>query len=276
MQYAEFAPCHELVPYVHCVWTLNDAAVAERPAERIVPDGRMEIVFNLGDAFTGVSGARREVRPSAIIVGEIRRAVTVHPARTINLLGIRFRSAGLAPVLGLPASELADAVITLDSLWGSRVAELEMRLREAPSREQARALLERELVGRLRANKRPVDPLTQAFVADVERAGGHVRIAQLARSAGISERQLERRIRAGVGIGPKAFSRVVRFRRVFHAVAECAGTATGQWAQIALNCGYYDQAHLIADFRSFCDTSPEVYFEDHHTLADCFMGIADA
>src|SRR5207344_3036381 len=69
----------------------------------------------------------------------------------------------------------------------------------------------------------------------------------------LSDRQLERRFRAGVGVGPKLFSRIVRFQRVVR-LARRSGQAG--WAETAAHCGYADQAHLVRDVRAFSGATP--------------------
>ena len=96
--------------------------------------------------------------------------------------------------------------------------------------------------------------------------GGIVSVDQLANETGISARQLERRFLIEVGIGPKLLSRIVRFQQVFRAVEKCDGA----WAPIAVECGYYDQAHLIRDFNQFAQQTPAVLFAEQSELTHAF------
>ena len=89
---------------------------------------------------------------------------------------------------------------------------------------------------------------------------------QLANDAGISSRQLERRFLREIGLGPKLLGRIIRFQQVFRAVERCDAA----WATVAIECGYYDQAHLIRDFHQFARQTPGVLFGHQSALTESF------
>jgi transcriptional regulator GlxA family with amidase domain len=91
-------------------------------------------------------------------------------------------------------------------------------------------------------------------------------VDQLASSAGVSSRQLERGFLREIGIGPKLLARIVRFQQVFRAVEHCDSA----WAAVAVECGYYDQAHLIRDFNQFAQQTPAVLFASQSSLTESF------
>lgn len=93
-----------------------------------------------------------------------------------------------------------------------------------------------------------------------------ISVEQLAQDAGMSARQLERRFLNEVGLGPKLLSRIMRFQQVFRAVESCEGA----WAPVAVECGYYDQAHLIRDFNQFAHQTPAVLFSQPSSLTESF------
>jgi transcriptional regulator GlxA family with amidase domain len=89
-----------------------------------------------------------------------------------------------------------------------------------------------------------------------ERNGPDVRVRDVARRVGLSQRRFIQVFAAEVGLTPKLYARVKRFQR---ARALVRGTAPPDWAQLAVECGYFDQAHLIRDFRAFAGLTPEEY-----------------
>ena len=93
-------------------------------------------------------------------------------------------------------------------------------------------------------------------------------LAEVIAGSGWSERQFRRRFQEAVGIGPKLFSRILRFQRALHAI-DRSGLLPA-----ALECGYFDQAHFIHDFRSFASETPAAYASRTHPLADHFRGAA--
>jgi len=97
MRYSEHRPAASLQPFVRCYWTLYGMA-ASAPPERILPDGSLDIVFHLGEPFMrdGIP------QPAAMIVGEIRRPVVVHPRGVAEVFGVRFRLGGASAFIRMP------------------------------------------------------------------------------------------------------------------------------------------------------------------------------
>jgi transcriptional regulator GlxA family with amidase domain len=94
-----------------------------------------------------------------------------------------------------------------------------------------------------------------------------MRIATAADHVGLSSRQFERRFVQAVGIPPKLFCRIQRFQRVFSVLE----TGKSAWADAAVQCGYYDQAHLIRDFREFAGKPPLALLARETDLASHFL-----
>jgi AraC-like DNA-binding protein len=159
---------------------------------------------------------------------------------------VRFTAQGAA-CLGVPASELADESVALDALVpGAR--EIVDRFQDARTPAAAVALVEDFLEQRAFAK----DPLVERALALLSTdPGEEASIARIARSLRMSERQLERRFLDRVGSTPKRYAGLLRFERAAALVG--AGTPLGQ---VAVDAGYYDQSHLIREFRRFAGMTP--------------------
>jgi transcriptional regulator GlxA family with amidase domain len=105
-----------------------------------------------------------------------------------------------------------------------------------------------------------------SIAARIIESRGLVAVEKLAMDAGISSRQLERRFLSDIGVGPKLLGRIIRFQQVFRAVEQ----SNSAWAEIALACGYYDQAHLIRDFNQFAQQTPALLFSNQSVLTESF------
>ena len=248
MEYQEFAPRPELAPYVRCFWTLRDAVPDGRP-ERIVPDGCCEIIVNRADPFRGRNG----VQPLHMAVGQLQSHLNIVPTGVVDLLAVRFEPGGLYSFMdGAPMNELTERNIEL-KLRGVRTL----------------AELEATLLARLRRS----DGLVAEAARRIRRARGGVVVHRLARDLGVSERGLERAFAREVGLPPKRLARIERFQGVVRTVEATASLA---WAAMAVECGYYDQAHLIRDFKHFAGVSPTAYFAEEHPMSDCFVGFVQS
>jgi len=163
--------------------------------------------------------------------------------------GLRFRPGMARRFLRVDAEELRDRTVPLESISGARARELRSRLDAASSAAECRCILG-EAVG---DGGRP-DAVQLAIEAMVQ-VHGEVDVDWVADQAGMSARQFRRRCREESGLGPKHLARVLRFRRA------CEMAARGEsWLRVAAEAGYFDQAHLIRDFREFAGGSPMSVF----------------
>jgi len=157
-------------------------------------------------------------------------------------------------LLGLPMSELARRVVSIEDLLGAHGEELLARLRDAPGWEQRFVLLDAYLLARL-DEAAPVAAEVEHVWARLRASHGAVAIGELCEEVGWSRRHLAARFRAEAGLPPKAVARIMRFERV----TETLRRGGGGLAEVAYACGYADQAHLNRDFRAFAGTTPTDY-----------------
>jgi AraC-like DNA-binding protein len=232
MRFQEFAPGGEASGFVECYWVLEGAESGS--VQRVVPDGRPELILNLGKPFEALRDGEWQAQPQSFLVGQITAPLLLRATAGSHIVGVRLRPGGAAQLLGVPAQELTGRTVPLDELGLKQLAEM----RDTGDIE--RALLRRQ---------QREDPLTNEAARLLS---GSLGVAAAAGRLGVSSRQLERRFRARVGISPKLFARICRFQRVFPAIErEGAG-----WVDAAAGCGYYDQAHLVRDFREFAGEPP--------------------
>jgi AraC-like DNA-binding protein len=264
MQYTEFHPGAPLNRLVECVWTLSSPSpVTEAQVERILPDGCVELILNFGSRITQHSDSKTSIQPRNFLVGQMTGPILISPAGDVDLLGVRFRPGGAFPFLRIPMSEITEQVVEL----GSLSSVLEARLLSACDVAASSAGRVEKVVASLAKSLPVIQDVNLMSLAEVVVNSGGVRsVDHLAQDAGISCRQLERRFLQGVGLGPKLLSRILRFQQVFRAFER----ADNSWAAVALECGYYDQAHLIRDFNQFAGQSPKVLFADFSPLTESF------
>ena len=190
--------------------------------------------------------------------------ILISASGVVRLLGIRFQPGGTRPFVDLPANEITDRVIELGSLSWQFERSLLDSCEHAFELDQKIAALDAYLTSRL--NDARFDSNLLALAATIIDRRGLVSVDQLASRAGVSSRQLERRFLQEVGLGPKLLARIVRFQQVFRAVDQ----SNPAWADVAIECGYYDQAHLIRDFNQFAQQSPAVLFASQSALTESF------
>lgn len=263
VRYREIKPRAPLDSFVECFWTLEGEGAAAQP-ERILPDGCVEIILNFGARFSQHDDHSPSLQPRHFLVGQMTGPILIAPTGAVELIGIRFHPGGTLPFLRVPLHELTDRVVELGSLSSKLERELLSAASEAASLREKIAAVEKFLTRCLTDNKH--DARLMMLAAKIVAGAGLVSVDRLAYDAGISSRQLERRFLREVGLGPKLLGRIIRFQQVFRAVE--AGNSA--WSTIALDCGYYDQAHLIRDFNQFAQQTPAVLFSNQSLITESF------
>lgn len=265
MRYCEIPPRPPLNNFVECFWTLEDDGSSSGAApERILPDGCVELILNFGERFSQHHDNQRELQPRHFLVGQMSGPILISPNGAVQLLGIRFHPGGTSPFLRVPMNELADRIAELGSLSSELERELLIVSEDLLSMRERTSAIESVLMARLLRGSFRSSAIKLA--ARIVESAGRVSVDQLATAAGISSRQLERRFLREIGIGPKLLGRILRFQQVFRAVER----VDSAWASIAVECGYYDQAHLIRDFTQFAGQTPAVLLAERSALTEAF------
>jgi AraC-like DNA-binding protein len=244
--YRERVPAPEIAGHVASVWSLEVAPSSVAYEHRTVPNGSVEIAYEVGTNVLHVAGPQRG-------------PTVAHVAPGTTLVGIRVRPGLAEPILGLPASELVDVDVEADQVWGRGAATLAERLAEAGSGEGAARLLESEVTRRLAFASAP-DPLVVAAVGRLQpwrRRGIGVQTADLF----ISPRQLRRRFVAALGYGPRTFQRLLRFQG-FLALAQGRRDARVSLVRLAQRAGYADQAHLTRECGMLTGLTPRAFLAE--------------
>jgi AraC-like DNA-binding protein len=165
----------------------------------------------------------------------------------------RLRLGAPEVVLGVPASALAGRIVALEDLWGDAATQrLLDRLAGARDTTHAAAILESAIAERLASSDGRCSPAQLAL--DAAERLTDARVNAVATDLGVSERHLRRVFRETIGVSPKTFAKLARFHRALRAAR---GDGHAGWASIAADAGYYDQAHLIAEFRAIAGVTPQ-------------------
>lgn len=253
IEYFEQPPASGLSPHVEALWWMRRSTPEPPgPPDRVLPDGCLELVLHLRDAFAaGTDPASLAPQPSAVLVGQLTGCFFLQPRARVETMGVRFRPGGAFAFLGPRVPELTGRVVSLRDLWGAAAGELQETVASAAGRPAQAAAAQRWLLRRLATGPAPDRAMNATVRAVMERRGA-VAVSELAGAVGLSPRQLERRFRAVVGVPPKTLARVLRFQAVLHAV----GQGAGDWAGLALDHGYFDQPHLIRDCQDLAGETP--------------------
>lgn len=252
-EYTEHPPSAALAEHVACYWTsvsTDDGPYAPR-THRVLPDGCIDIIVNLGQPWVAVGPSDIPVNDRAYVVGAMTRPLVLARQGPAYFVGVRFRPGRAAALLRVAARELTDRHTALGDLW-SDAASLVDQLADADSLGAQLRAVDRVLSARL--GSASVTPAAvDIAVRQILSSDGRLRIETVGELAGRSRQHIARLFADHVGLSPKMLARVIRARR---ALAHLRGKRSVAPTALALDLGYYDQAHLVSELRELTGLTP--------------------
>lgn len=237
--YARYWPDADLAPYIEHLWTVEWDLDAPHTSEVLTHPSFQLVVEQDASALAGVfTGRYRRVKQ-----GKGR------------VLGVKFHPGAIRPWIGRPASEYADRTVPLREPFGEEAEALERRALSQGSHAEAFAVIQEFL----RSRRPPHDPTIELVSAIVRRVAADrtiVRVEQLVTGCAIPLRRLQRLLGDYVGVGPKW---IIQRYRLHEAAERIAAGGVRDFAALAFDLGYSDQAHFIRDFRRLVGYSPASY-----------------
>jgi AraC-like DNA-binding protein len=206
---------------------------------------------------------------SAYFVGPKLVNDIVNFGTRIHVIGITFKPGAFQRLTGIPATHLTNNDFTAQSIFGNEILEIEIRLREAKGDKARLAIIENFLLKRI-SKIQDATPFDKA-IDELLKESGNLTVETFANYACKSTRQLERASFEKLGMSPKLFARLTRFSKAF-ALKEA--NPDFNWTSIAHQLGYYDQMHLIKDFKTFTGTTPSL-FNDRTTHSTKIMAVLE-
>lgn len=245
MLYREHRPAPPLSRFVSCLWYC-EGYTAAHSFEKVLPNGSVQIVINLDRPhitnYEWCQGRLEETqRAPALITGLQTKAMLVDTRDMRRLIGVLFAPGGAPAILGIPAHELTNLDVDLST--GSLRDQLLESLNPFP-------VLESWL-----AQKLGQGPSSHPAI-DWSLRHIHLPLPTLLHHTNLSDRRFREAFRAQVGVPPKLYQRIQRFRAAVHQASE---TREPNWTRLAQDCGYFDQAHFVHDFKAFSGFTPSQY-----------------
>ena len=240
-------------------------------SRREVPSPDITLIISFGPAI-GVSdpGAPEAAaqRCTSFVAGLHDAPVLTEHAGYQHGIEVRLAPLAARRLFGVPMHMLANRVVALEDLLGRDAVRLVERLYEAPGWAPRFALLDDALARRLDAARPPSPGVAWAW-GRLRETHGALPVGTLADELGWSRRHLAAQFREQVGLPPKLLARILRFDRV---IALLRHADPERWAEVAYDCGYYDQAHFNRDFRAFSGSTPGAFLASRLPDAGGFAG----
>jgi AraC-like DNA-binding protein len=262
VKYHEYEAHPILRDSVKCFW-IHEATYPEDVEQDIAPDGCVELILNFGDPYLLRRGDSSSPLPAAVIVGFRNKPIPLIFRGTLRVVAARLFAWGAMALLQDNVGALTGAFTSPGPDWDGLMPRLRAHVMDGRYETAARSLeellIQRALVRRFDAK------LIQSAAKMLHHTKGQYRIADLADACHMSTRQLERGFQKIIGATPKSFARTMRFeqaqrRLMFEPDADLAG--------LAVEGGYFDQAHFIKEFKEFAGKTPGEYAVEMRKLRE--------
>jgi AraC-like DNA-binding protein len=271
MTYQEFSPHQSLAPFIEQYYFLDlGKGGAITNIQALTAEPYSFLVFRLHGESLYTDRAKHnaaEKLPTSFIAGQMTYPTRLVHSAGMAQLGVKFSAGGLYQLSSVPASAFTNEVVAFDALFGTAAQDLENQIQTLPSLARQVQCIDTFFRKRL-SQLKPQDCSAQHAVDCVKQHHGTVSIDDVAYQSCISSRQLRRKFEDYVGMSPKRFSALVRFTRAHAAIHHTAAHSTSRinFAAIACQTGYYDQAHFIREFKLFSGLTPAAFL--HHVTSE--------
>jgi AraC-like DNA-binding protein len=247
-----------LAPYVDHLWGFEGPTA--HTYKRVFPNGCIELLLN----FSAPYRERGATLPHAWVSGALTRALVVEQPARQHCLGARLRPAGAYMLLARPLREVTDLSIDLADLVGDGAHRLVDRCAQQPSIEAQLRVVAAWLDARF-AHARALDRRVAWAAGEIEGKGGAIPISDIQEKTGLSKPRLRDAFRDQIGVAPKLYGRIVRFRRT---LAMLQHDGARKLSDVAFDAQFYDQPHMNAEFRALGGMTPREFLAARHPVGD--------
>jgi AraC-like DNA-binding protein len=257
VRYSTQEPPEALSDYVRFFWTLEASVGSMEPfVHRALPDNCLELIFYCQGRFSISSSTGEEGNTfTSGVFGHAQKYRQFTTNNDFTLFGVYLYPHSFKMLFDLPANELTDAMVNCETLWGAEGRVLEEKVMLAPDNARRVEIVSTFLLDRIKATESS-DSSFMFLVKKIIANNILISIPSFASDCNLSRRQLERKFKEFSGFSPKDFFRLVRFKNVLRE----SERRNKSLVQIAIDSGYYDQAHFTHEFKKYSGYNPREFF----------------
>lgn len=264
MRYQEYDIAETLKPFIKVIWSMeSESSMFGGTPLHILPDTCVELVVHFRNPYkTTFSNDTTSIQEQSFVVAQMKSFLKIQAHGKTGIMAVRFSAIGAYHFFGMPMKEIANAEVGLRNIWPELAGEVEERINLAKTTHQRSQILQHYLLLQLSRNSY-VDSTIDCCVQEIKKAKGQLSVDALANQVGVSNRQLVRRFDKCIGLSPKEFIRITKFLSSLDMMRYAKDQSL---TEIAVDSGYYDQAHFIHDFREFSGMTPTDYLASSHVV----------
>ncbi|WP_028585841.1 helix-turn-helix transcriptional regulator [Desulfogranum mediterraneum] len=244
--YIEYAPPLCLQPLVHCYWSYSaHSAKSLATSNPIIPDGCVDIIFDLNVP----------TQSKCLVVGPMTKPIQNTKS---NLFGARFKPGMASLFFPSPLKEMVDQIVEINDLQGQETDTMADSLANMNCPQERLSRIS-SMFQQILSDQPVFEKQIQSAISIIELSSGRVSIQEITQKIGCSRQHLTRKFQRHTGLTPKFFSQVVRVNRLIEIYKTNSTSSLGDLAQI---CGYYDQSHMISEFKKITGITPQSFLKN--------------
>ncbi|MCR9173620.1 MAG: helix-turn-helix transcriptional regulator [bacterium] len=252
--YTEYPVSHPLSPYIDKIWhNTQDQDIQHR----IIPDNTVELIIATSSIIRQKTGEKESIEVKSHLAGLKTKAQKIQVSAG-EIVGIRFKPEGLYPFVENDISEIINASVAPEMIFGNRFHCLEDSILESLDRSDDKNALVHAIENYFMEQVHHLhqDKLIDHVVQKIKGSNGNLPVSEIAKQMGCSIKTIERRFKQKVGLTPKKFCGLYRF----HQSVLGMQTPVDKLSDIAYDFGYFDQMHFIKDVKKYAGLTPKNLF----------------
>lgn len=262
MNYQTYKPHSDLESLVKFYWTLEVPFDPKNAKQMVVPDGCIEMTFNLGDKIKKfVSETDFVLNPNAMLMGQRTKSFYILPVGNVDTIAICFYPYGFANFVNTPLETLVDKETPIAEIFGqTEASELEQQITNATNTERRIEIIENFLLKKLNEES-TISNIVKTTVDTLLITNGSTSINVILKDDLSKRRQMERHFKKQIGISPKQLGKAIRLQATLQ---KLLNKKTETLTDIAYENDYFDQNHFIKDFKEFVGITPKQFSENEN------------
>jgi AraC-like DNA-binding protein len=259
--YQVYKPSLALGDFIDCFWyySMEGSQEMASPTQRCLPLGMVELIIHLkGKPSQGFWKNNWQSFPDSYLVGVMQEPVSWKMYGSSEMFAVRFKPEGIIQLFQCPVAGWVNDFIDAEDFLGKQHSSILALIQEAESNRERVFLLEAFVHQQLSKRQTAKNHFTEA-IKQIRNANVEISSYSIENQLFVCERQAQRVFKNNVGLSPKEYFRIIRFRQIIEAIQ---ANKQVLWSQLAYSLGYADQAHLIRDFKAFAGLTPTGFLEE--------------
>lgn len=261
-EYKVILPRRELIPFINHYWIFEEDGI-DNYTERVIPIGCMQLVFHMGTR--PFSTLTNDYQPQAFVEGHMASYSDLTYNNHCKQVVVIFTPQGAQAFFNIPMFEFYNRYVSVEELNDRALIELNRKIFDTQDKYYAVSIIEDFFMNKILIN---YNFNRICFVINELESINHISISELSKRIYLSYKQFNRVFCTHTGINPKELARTIRFQ---HSMSYLQANNNITYATLAEKAGYYDESHLVREFKLFTGYTPSEYTINCLTYSDYFI-----